>query len=178
VSTSRIGTWLAAVAVVGGLVVVGGMSWEGWDGRVPESSDPRLLAEGSIDRARWAVLQVDERDQGLCLHLRQDGVLVDRRCRESRTLRHYAVGVVTLRGASRPIIFGVLPDATVRAQVVADAGDPSPRFRDAPFVPLRVRTFGESGRFVVEPAPADAAWRDRNGAPIEVSDAGGRTLTP
>jgi hypothetical protein len=178
VSISRIGTWLGAIAVVGGLVAAGVVNWEGWDGRVPESSDPRLLAEGSIGAARWQVLQVREHAQGVCLHLRQDGVLVDRQCQESRTLRHYEVGVRTLRGASRPIIFGVLPAAAARAEVVANAGDPSPRFRNAPLVPLRVRTFGDSGRFVVEPAPDDPAWRGRNGAPIDAYDAGGRPLTP
>jgi hypothetical protein len=183
VSTSRIGTWLAALVVVGGLIVVGGLSWEGWDGRFPDRSDPRLLAEGVIGDARWVVVLVHERDYGDCLYLREDGVLVDRWCEESSVLHHYQVGVRLLRGASQPILFGVLPAGTARAEVAADGGDTAPRFRKAAMIPVPVRTFGESGRYVVEPAPAGRvgsgpAWRNRNTAPIDLYDAQDRRLTP
>lgn len=48
---------------------------------------------------------------------------------------------------------------------------------------MEVRTFGESGRYVVGPAPADrvgsgGAWRDNTTVDIEVYDDQGRALAP
>lgn len=180
-STSKIGTWLSVLVVVGGLLVFGGLSWEGWDGRFPDRSDPRLLAEGAVGEGRWVVVQVHERDHGDCLYLRQDGALVDRQCEETSVLNQYEVGAWLLRGASQPIIFGVLPAGTVRAEVAADGGATAPRFRKAAMIPLSVRTFGESGRYVVEPVAGRAdfgpAWRNRKSVPIDVYDAQGQRVT-
>lgn len=181
---SRAGAWLF-VLLVTGLLVFDAVGADALDGRLPspDRSDPRLLAEGTIDGARWVVVLVHERDSGGCLHLRQDGATVARRCAESGLPAGYEVDVELLHGASRPILFGVLPAGTARAEVAADGGATAPRFRKAAMVPLPVRTFGESGRYVVEPAPAglpdsDRAWRDRGSASIDLHDAQGRRLTP
>jgi hypothetical protein len=176
VSTNRLGTWLAAVFVFGGLLVVGGYNWEGWDGRRPELSDPELLAEGTIGGAVWSVVQVHERGQGDCLHLRQDGATVTRACTAPTPLLRYEVGVHQLRGASGALIFGVLPDAAARVDAAGDGGDTRTRFRQAPLFPLEIRTFGDGGRFVAQEAPAGPGWRDRNAATVDVYDAAGREL--
>jgi hypothetical protein len=174
---SRLRTWLAGIFAVAMVVGFGGSTWDGWNGRFPDRSDPRLLAEGTTGGARWTVLQIHERDHGDCLHLRQDGASADRWCKESGFLGRYEVGVRLLRGASRPVIFGVLPAGAARAEVAADGGDTAPRFRKAAMIPLPVRAFGESGRYVVEPVPDGAAW-DRDSVQIDVYDAGGRRLAP
>ena len=106
---------------------------------------------------------------------------MDRRCEESSVLRQYEVGVWLPRGASQPIIFGVLPAGAARAEVAGDGGATAPRFRKAAMIPLPVRTFGESGRYVVEPADwadSGSGWRSRRTAPIDVYDAQGRRITP
>lgn len=177
-STSRAGTWVAGVVVFGGLAVVGGLSWEGWDGRRPGVTGPRLLAEGATGGAKWSVVQVRERTWGDCLYLRQDGVTVERTCTESGVLRNYQLSVRTLRGATTPILFGMLPAASARAEVAADGGEIRAPFRKAALVPLEVRAFGESGRFVVQAAPPGPAWTDRNSVTVGVRDASDRPLTP
>jgi hypothetical protein len=177
-STSRAGTWLAVVAVVGGLAVVGGFSWEGWDGRRPDVTGPRLLAEGTTGGATWSVVQVRERTWGDCLYLRQDGVTVERTCGASGILRNYELSVRTLRGSTTPVLFGVLPAAAARAEVAADGGEIRAPFRKAPLVSLEVRDFGESGRFVVQAAPPGPEWTDRDSVVVGVRDGADRPLSP
>jgi len=72
----------------------------------------------------------------------------------------------------------VLPAGTARAEVAADGGDTAPRFRKAALVPVPVATFGDTGRYLVAPAPAGPAWHDRNAARIDLYDDQGRRLTP
>ncbi|MEU8608018.1 hypothetical protein AB0C29_08445 [Actinoplanes sp. NPDC048791] len=169
---------MAVVVVFGGLAVVGGLNWEGWDGRRPDVTGPRLLAEGTTGGAKWSVVQVRERTWGDCLYLRQGGATVERTCTESGVLQHYELSVRTLRGTTAPILFGMLPAAAARAEVAADGGDIQDRFRKAGLVPLEVRSFGGSGRFVVQAAPPGPDWAGRNSVPIGVRDAADRPLTP
>ncbi|WP_157562980.1 hypothetical protein [Micromonospora chokoriensis] len=177
-STSRIRTLVAVVVVFGGLAVVGGLNWEGWDGRRPSVTGPRLLTEGTTGGVKWSVVQVREDTWGECLYLRQDGATVERTCTESGVLQNYEISVRTLRGATAPILFGVLPAAAARAEVAADGGDVQARFRKADLVPLEVRGFDGSGRFVVQAAPPGPGWAGKNTVPVAVHDAAGRPLTP
>jgi hypothetical protein len=178
VSTSRLGTWLAAVVVVGGLATLTVYNWEGWDGRRPERADPQLLAEGTSGGAAWSVVQVRERGGGDCLYLRQNGATVTRACTEPTRVLQYEVGVHHLRDAAGPLLFGVLPDAAARVEAAEDGGDTRARFRRAELFALEVRTFGEGGRFVVQAAPANPGWRDRSSAMVDVYDAADRQLVP
>jgi hypothetical protein len=72
----------------------------------------------------------------------------------------------------------MLPTAAARAEVAADGGDVQARFRKAGLVPLEIRGFGESGRFVVQAAPPGPEWAGKNSVPIDVRDAADRPLTP
>ncbi|MFF0151368.1 hypothetical protein [Micromonospora sp. NPDC005203] len=169
---------MAAVVVFGGLAVVGGLTWEGWDGRRPGVTGPRLLTEGTTGGVYWSVVQVRENTWGECLYLRQDGATVARTCTESGVLQNYELSVRTLRGAAAPIIFGMLPAAAARAEVAADGGDVQARFRTAELVPLEVRGSDGSRRFVVQAAPPGPQWAGRNSVSVAVQDAAGRPLTP
>src|SRR3954469_5101646 len=120
-SIRRAGTWLAVLVVAAGLGVVV-WSWEGFDGRSPDYSEPRLLVQDE----NWLVLTVHEKDAGDCLHLRRSGVLLARRCATSSLLRTYRLDVETLRGSKEQIVFGMLPDGATGAEVVV-SGDISPR---------------------------------------------------
>lgn len=177
-STSRFRTLVAVVVVFGGLAVVAGLTWEGWDGRRPSVTGPRLLTEGTTGGVNWSVVQVRESTWGDCLYLRQDGATVARTCTESGVLQDYEISVRTLRGATTPILFGMLPAAAARAEVAADGGDVQARFRDAELVPLDVRGFDGGGRFVVQAAPPGPEWAGKNSVVISVQDAGGRPLAP
>ncbi|MFG3641804.1 hypothetical protein ACGF3C_16205 [Micromonospora sp. NPDC047762] len=177
-STSRFRTVVAAVVVFGGLAVVGGLTWEGWDGRRPSVTGPRLLTEGTTGGVNWSVVQVRESTWGECLYLRQDGATVERACTESGVLQNYELSVRTLRGAAAPIIFGVLPAAAARAEVAADGGDVQARFRNAELLPLEVHGSDGSRRFVVQAAPPGPDWAGRKSVSVAVQDAAGRPLTP
>ncbi len=169
---------MAVVVVFGGLIVVGGLNWEGWDGRRPGVTGPVLVAEGTTGGAKWSVVQVRERTWGDCLYLRQDGVTVERTCAESGILQNYEISVRTLRGAGAPVLFGILPAAAARAEVAADGGDTRAPFRRAGLVPLEIRGFGGSGRFVVQAAPPGPGWAGRTSVVVDVRDAADRPLTP
>ena len=181
-STSRIGR-LVAVCVAAGTVLAGGSACDRMDGMFLDRTDPQLLAEGAVEDARWAVVLVHERKFGDCLELRYQGVVADRRCAAASMLDYYLVGVTVLRGTSQPLIFGVLPEGTARAEIALDGSTdlrPDPK---RVMTPIEVRTFGESGRYVVGPAPAnragsDGAWRDNTTVDIEVYDDQGRELAP
>ena len=152
-STSRIGAFFSGIALLGGLYLIGS-SWEGFDGRYPAYTDPRVLAEGPAGDAPWAVLSVHERKSGDCLHLRRRGALVDRSCRELSMLADYRVQIHVLRGTSEPLLFGVLPEGTARAEIAMEPALLRGADPDLATAAVRVRAFGESGRYVAEPVPA------------------------
>jgi hypothetical protein len=103
---------------------------------------------------------------------------VERTCAASKVLQNYEISVRTLRGATAPILFGRLPDGAAEAEVAADGGDIQARFRKAALVPLEVRDFGESGRFVVQAAPPGPEWDGKNSVPVGVRDGADQPLVP
>ncbi len=174
----------AAAGVAAVAVLAGASACDGLDGVWPERSDPRLLAEGPAGDARWAVVLIHERGRGDCLEFRHRGVVVDSRCAATTFLDRYTLGISVLRGTSTPMIFGVLPEGAARAEVPLD-GTPFLRRRDpeGPVTPVEVRTFGESGRYVVGPAPTGRqasgdAWRDGTTVSVEVYDDQDRHMAP
>lgn len=176
-SSRRAPIWLAGIILAGALFL-SGSPWDGFDGRFPDYTDPRVLAEGAVGDARWVVVSVRERRNGDCLHLRQQGTLVVSSCQESTWMDDYRVRVQVLRGASEPIIFGILPKGTARAEVsLAD------RAEKRAVTSVQVRTFGESGRYAVGPVPAglaaaDLARLDNTEIAIDLYDARGGPVRP
>jgi hypothetical protein len=173
VSTRRAGTWLAVLVVAAGLGVAV-WSWEGFDGRTPAYADPRLLVQDE----NWLVLMVHEKDNGDCLHLRRSGVVVARRCSPSSLLRTYQLDVVTLRGTTEQIVFGMLPDGATRADVVVSGGIAPRRMPGTVLAPLPVRSSGGPGRYIAGPAPAGAKWADVTSVSVEVHDERGIMRAP
>jgi hypothetical protein len=175
--TERTRTRIAAAAVIGGLALIVVLRWEGWDGRHPKVTDPRVVAEATTDGITWTVIHVHEADQDDCLYLRQDGVTLDRTCNASGILRHYQVGIRTLRGGTTPVFFGMLPPTAARAEAT-----PGVALRDridlTGSVPLQVRSFGETGRFVIQPVPGEPIWSGADVATVLVHDPAGRPMTP
>lgn len=177
--------FVAALGVLIAIPVV--VRWEGWDSRIRDRPTPRLLAEGAPGDGRWVALQV-----GDCVHLRQNGLEVARSCAEfimkpiggrpdldRLAMPGYRVHLVRLHGVERPMLFGVLPPGSAFAEVASDGSATDPRFRTAAMVQVPVRTFGDAGRFVAEPAPADPKWQDSTDlVPIELHDSHHRRLTP
>ncbi|MET7950793.1 hypothetical protein [Micromonospora sp. NPDC005324] len=107
---------------------------------------------------------------------RQDGATVERTCAESGVLQDYEISVRTLRGATAPILLGMLPAAATRAEVAADGGDVQVRFRNADLVPLEIHGFDGAGRFVVQAAPSGPDWAGMNSVSVAVQDAAVRPL--
>lgn len=103
---------------------------------------------------------------------------MERTCATSGVLQNYELSVRTLRGATAPVLFGMLPAEAARAEVAADGGAVRSPFRTADLVPLDLRAFGGNGRFVAQPAPSGGEWAARNAVPVGVHDAQDRALTP
>lgn len=183
VSTERIRR-LAATGVAALVVLAGAAACDRLDGMWVKRSDPRLLVEGSEGGARWAVVLIHERGRGDCLELRHGGVAADRACDTAAFLGQYTLGVTVLRGTSVPVVFGVLPEGTARAEVALDGATFLRREPERPMAPVEVRTFGENGRYVAEPAPAarkatgEESWRDSSTVNVEAYDANDRRLAP
>jgi hypothetical protein len=142
--------------------LAGQFGWLG--GPDPGPTEAQLLAEGTVDDERWAVVLVrTEKDE--TTHLRNRGVdvkvaelgteqVLDRQHRRF-VPGEYEIAVVTLPGTSRPLFFGLLPAGAVRAEVV-----PDPR-KDAA-IPIKIRAGdGTAVPYVIDPAPSSTApWED------------------
>lgn len=169
VSSSRARLWFSGVVVVAGLAVAS-TNWDGFDGRSPDHHEARLVAEGTSGGVRWTVVQVDVRNVGDCLHLRGQGVLLESSCRSPSSSQ---VKMLTLPGTSRRFVFGMLPAGAARAEFVPEGRSP---------LPLRVFTYGTSGRYVAEAVSAEpsAAVTTGSGSIIAINlyDAQGRRLGP
>lgn len=175
---------MVGAGVAAAVVLAVATACDGLDGRWPERSDPRLLAEGPAGATRWAVVLIHERGRGDCLEFRYRGAVVDRGCEATTFLDRYTLHVSVPHGTTTPMIFGVLPEGAARAEIaLGGMGLLHRREPVGPMAPVEVRTFGESGRYVVEPAPAGGrpggdAWRDGTTVDIEVYDDRDRRLAP
>ena len=135
------------------------------DGMFQQRGNPRLLAGGAIGEARWSVVLIHDKDYGDCLELRSRGVPAQHTCSTRSLMGQYTVGVTVLRGTSQPLIFGLLPEGTARAQVALDG---STGIRPVPgrkMADVEVQKYGDL-RFVAETAPdgrtsaSSGAWKD------------------
>jgi hypothetical protein len=147
-ASTNLRVWFSAVVLVGVLAFVGS-SWEGFDGRSPESTEPRLLTE---DPTGWSVFMVRDREMGDCLMLRLRGSLVSSSCRVRSVLNDYQVELLSLPGTKDRRVFGMLPDLAARAEVQPLSGKVQ--------VQVQVRTYGGAGRYVAEPVPASREGSD------------------
>ena len=148
------------------------------DGMFQQRSDPRLLAGGAVGETRWSVVQIRDKDYGDCLELRSQGVAVEHTCSPSSMLGQYTIAVAVLRGTGQPLIFGLLPAGTARAEVATDGGT---ALRPMPGRTMSAVEVLESGdlRFVAGPAPAGRSgrWADGDTVNVAAYDNGDRPIT-
>jgi hypothetical protein len=148
------------------------------DGMAQQRSDPRLLAGGAVGGTRWSVVQIHDKDYGDCLELRSHGVAVEHTCSASSMLGQHTVEVAVLRGTGQPLIFGLLPAGTARAEVATDGGTALRPMPGRAMAAVEVLTSGEL-RFVAGPAPAarTGRWADGDTVNVTAYDTGGRPIT-
>ena len=148
------------------------------DGAFQQRSDPRLLAGGATGGIRWSVVQIHDEDYGDCLELRSRGVPVEHTCSASSMLGQYTIAVAVLRGTGQPLIFGLLPAGTARAEVATDGGT---ALRPMPGRAMSAVEVLKSGdlRFVAGPAPAarTGRWADGDTVNVAVYDKGDKPIT-
>ena len=137
------------------------------DSMFQQRSEPRLLADGAVGEVRWAVVQVREKDHGECLELRSRGVPASHTCAASSLMSQYTLDVAVLPGTGRPMVFGLLPAGTARAEVALDG---SLAVRVAPGRKMAEVEVVKKGdvRFVAEPAPAGRTGEWKDGATVNV----------
>ncbi|WP_433381071.1 hypothetical protein ACQPZX_16435 [Actinoplanes sp. CA-142083] len=147
---------LALAAV---LTLVGGC--DRLDSMFQQRSEPRLLAGGAVGEARWSVVQVREKDHGECLELRSRGVPASHTCATSSLMSQYTLDIAVLHGTSQPLVFGLLPAGTARAEVALDGGLAVRATPGRKMAEVAVVKKGDL-RFVAEPAPAGRTgdWKD------------------
>lgn len=181
-STGRTKTVLLSVFAVGMLGFTGFYACERTDGIRADRADPELVTEGTHEGAQWAVLRF-RGDGDDCLELRHRGATVGRSCFAANMLGQYEVKVYTLTGTRTPMVFGILPAGTVRAEVALDGETTLRRDPRRPTAPVTVLDHGDAGLFVAEPAPAGRtgtvtgeAWRDS--VTVEAFDIRDNRLTP
>jgi hypothetical protein len=142
------------------------------DGMFQQRSNPRLLASGAIGETRWSVVQIHDKDYGDCLELRSRGVPVEHTCTPSSMLGQFTIGVTVLNGTGQPLVFGLLPTGTTRAEVPLDGGTALRPIPGRKMTAVEVQKNGDL-RFVAEPAPPErttassGAWKD--GATVNVT---------
>ena len=148
------------------------------DGTFQQRSDPRLLTGGAIGKTRWSVVQIHDKDYGDCLELRSRGVAVEHTCSTSSMLGQYTITVAVLRGTGQPLVFGLLPAGTTRAEVAMDGGT---ALRPMPGRAMSAVEVLKSGnvRFVAGPAPATRTgrWADGDTVNVTAYDTGGKPIT-
>jgi len=148
------------------------------DGMFQQRGDPRLLAGGAVGETRWSVVQIHDKDYGDCLELRSRGIAVEHTCSASSMLGQYTIGVTVLRGTGQPLIFGLLPAGTARAEVATDGGT---ALRPMPGRAMSAVEVLKSGdlRFVAGPAPAarTGRWADGDTVNVAVYDKGDKPIT-
>ena len=161
--------------VVAGIGLLGVAGHRGWIGDPePGATGARLLAEGTIEREKWALVLVRTAD-GETARLRSRGVDVKvaelgtedvlDRPRGRFVPGRYEMGLVTLPGTGQPMFFGLLPDGAARAEVVPD-------------INIKIQTSGgTTGAYVFQSAPGSpATWQGKASVPVDVFDAQGRPL--
>ena len=148
------------------------------DGAFQQRGDPRLLAGGAIGETRWSVVQIHDKDYGDCLELRSHGVAVEHTCSTSSMLGQYTVAVAVLRGTGQPLVFGLLPAGTARAEVATDGGTALRPMPGRAMSAVEVLKAGEL-RFVAGPAPAarSGQWADGDTVNVAAYDTGGKPIT-
>jgi hypothetical protein len=148
------------------------------DGLSQQRGDPRLLAGGAVGETRWSVVRIHDKDYGDCLELRSRGVAVERTCSTSSMLGQYTIAVVVLRGTGQPLVFGLLPAGTARAEVATDGGT---ALRPMPGRAMSAVEVLKSGdlRFVAGPAPAarTGSWADGDTVNVAAYDNGDEPIT-
>lgn len=143
-STKRVLAFAAALVLLGGC--------DRLDSMFQERSEPHLLADGAVGSVRWSVIQVRERKYGECVELRSRGVPVQHTCATSSLMSRYTLGVSVLPGTDEPLLFGLLPAGTARAEVALDGGTALRPMPGRAMAEVEVRKKGDV-RFVAEPAP-------------------------
>jgi hypothetical protein len=172
------GAWVGAVLVVG---VAGFFTFAGSDvadGLHNERADPRLVTSGTAAGQEWAMVSVGKEAFADCMEFRTAGVRQLQLCGTTYRGDRYEVDVTEVNGVT--MFAAVLPEKAAHAELAMESSEPllPRRHSSTATVPVEIRTFGKSVRYVVGVAPAGVQWRDYEGVPLVVTDERGGRLTP
>jgi hypothetical protein len=151
------------------LLLVGGC--DRLDSMFQERTEPRLVADGAVGEVRWSVVQIREKDHGECLELRSRGVPVAHTCATGSLLGQYSLDIEVLHGTAQPLVFGLLPPRTTRAEVMLDGTTAIRKAQGQKMAGVEVLKHGDL-RFVAEPAPDGRTgdWKDGGSVTVTAYD--------